>query len=405
MSYNSPGIYFEEQEFTNGPTLVAPQNIYMFGTAGTGGSAESNVFEEVRTVSEFTEKFGANSPSLVYVNMFFGQLLSAPLNFLAVEYAETKPSPAEFSEAVSQIDETFALGVLLAPEFFDKDSTNAVAFANTLGAKAAELNHVAIIDPPSTAKASIGTPSTAGSVLKFAADITSRSHSALYFPYLTISDGAGGEMDVPPSCAVCAVYVRAAIQDGIAQPPAGQRYPLYSVLGTSLKVNKAERDVLNPKGVNAISQIRRLGWLVYGARTLDTNDMTYVNSRVILNVETVLLREALGQMLFTPYDNKGTVFQRAKEVCDAVMWQLWNAGALAGDSPARAYLIECDSTNNPPESLARGELTVTVKQVLAGTIEVIAVRPLRVTAALLNQTTIDKTGNAEDLAAQVETIQ
>jgi len=391
MTYNSPGIYFEEVSLSAGPLLTAPQTVYMFGTKGTSGTVTAtNTLTEVSSVTDFTAKFGSDSPSLPYINLYFGQYPPTGLQFCAVAKAGAQFAASDLTLALNTaLDETSALGVYLAPEFFDLNPTTATDCANALGTRAEALSMFAIVDPPRTARATIGTPSTTGSVRKFAADLTSRTHSAVYFPYVQVGASAP-YTELPASPAVAAVFVRAAVTEGIAQPPAGQKFPLYGLAGTSVKVNQPERDLLNPEGINAISKIRNLGWLVYGARTLDSADLRYVNSRVIVNVESFLLRQALENLLFMPFDSKGTVFERAKSACESVMWQLWNAGALAGSSPERAYVVICDSSNNPDEQLALGQLTVDVKQVLAGALEVIVVRPLRVTAALLTQQSNDK---------------
>jgi len=305
MSYNSPGIYFEETSTIGGPVLRAPENVYMFGTAGTGSTALANTLTEVRSITEFTSKFGADSPSVPYVNAFFSQLLTGVMHFCAVTKAGTDPVAAELTTAINAVfGENTALGVLLAPEFFDKYPTIAVEVANVLGTAAQSFSLVAIIDPPSTAKASVGTPTTVGSVRKFAADITARSHSALYFPYL-FSNG----VSLPPSPFVAAVYVRAARQEGVAQPPAGQKFPLYGVTGASFTCDLATRNGLNPESINAICLLGN--WVVYGGRVLGTTP-AFVNSRVILNVEKFMLTQALENLLFIPFDSKGVAFTQLR---------------------------------------------------------------------------------------------
>lgn len=392
MAPLSPGVYFESLTGLNGPTLVAPTSVYCLGTAGTGGTASTNEWVEVSSVSDFTTKFGADSPSVPYLNVFFAQFgpVPQPVHFLAIAKAGADPTLLEAQAALATMNETFPTGVIMAPELFDLQPSLAVGVATAMGATAIALNLVALIDPPRPARATVGTEVTADSVRKFAADITSnKTHMALYFPYLTVADGES-TVDVPPSPAVAAVYVRAALRYGVAQPPAGSLFPLSGILGTSLSVNKAERDVLNPRNINAISYFRVPGsYLVYGARMLDTTELTFVNTRVILNTQQELLRAALSPLLFLPYDSKGTLFQRAEEAVQAVMYQFWNANALQGESPDSSYRVVCDGTNNADVDLAAGQLTVDVYQRIAGTVESIVVRPVRVTVSQLGTTTGD----------------
>jgi len=50
-------------------------------------------------------------------------------------------------------------------------------------------------------------------------------------------------------------------------------------------------------------------------------------------------------------------------------------------------MVICNDSNNPADALARGELTVTVKQAIAGTLEVIVVQTVTVSQADLARTT------------------
>src|SRR5262249_21981811 len=54
--------------------------------------------------------------------------------------------------------------------------------------------------------------------------------------------------------------------------------------------------------------------------------------------------------------------------------ELWRRGALMGDSPAAAFYVTCDATNNPPESVDLGRLVAEVGVAPSQPFEFVVVR-------------------------------
>lgn len=264
-------------------------------------------------------------------------------------------------------------GFICAPELFKSyvNQTSRVALQQTLEAFAADPGNyfVALIDPGQTTATSSGAISA---VMSERADFVSpRGHSWYYFPYLVNLQGT----QVPPSLAVAGVYLRRMRNEGFAQPAAGVNYPIYGVTGTSFRVDDKIQSQLNPLGINCIRKLPQgRGIVVYGARTLSTSSYYRFGSiRVILNVLASSLKSAYDTLVLSLADGQGVLFSRIKQTAAALCELLRLQGALYGATPDEAYLVICDNTNNTPDQLEAGEVTVDVIVKPSPTMEVLKV--------------------------------
>jgi phage tail sheath protein FI len=147
---------------------------------------------------------------------------------------------------------------------------------------------------------------------------------------------------LPPSAAVAGVYASVDASRGVWKAPAN--VSLVAVLKPTFALTNAQQDQLNVdpvagKSVNAIREFVGKGTLVWGARTLASNDneWRYVNvQRLFLFVEESV-RKAIQPFAFEP--NDATTWGRVRAMVENFLLTLWRQGALPGSKPDHAFYV------------------------------------------------------------------
>jgi uncharacterized protein len=277
-------------------------------------------------------------------------------------------------------DEDMPKGFLMAPEFFQSftTQTDRTALATAMEAHCSDPNYywVALIDC-GAANAVLTTGGTAvNAVLAERALLASpRGHSWFFFPYVRDTTNTL----IPASVVAAGVILRRIRSEGYTQPAAGAGYPVYGVNSVSFNVTKQLQAQLNPRGINCIRALPGKGVLLYGARTLSTSSFyRFGNIRVVLNVIAASLNSAYDQLVFSLVDGQGVYFSRVKQTGAAICEVVRQAGGLFGATSADAYLVICDLTNNNPDKLESGQITVDIYVKPSPISEVIVVNLTRV---------------------------
>jgi hypothetical protein len=181
------------------------------------------------------------------------------------------------------------------------------------------------------------------------------SAGALYYPWLRTAAG-GIERVLPPSGLVAGVIARADRARGVARAPANE--PILDAVDLAAPV-EADQDALNAAGVNCARKLEGPGIELWGARTLSSDPTArYVNMRRLI----IALKKALGNTLqwavFEP--NGPELRRRVAAAITSLMRTLVAGGATASASENDAFFVQCDEGNNPPESVAAGQIVATV---------------------------------------------
>ena len=194
-------------------------------------------------------------------------------------------------------------------------------------------------------------------------------YAAMYWPWCKQKalEGTGDDKYYPPSGFVAGVYARAEAEVGVHKAPAN--YQLASVLDVepasngAPQTNQASRALLNANEVNVISPFPREGVKVYGARVLASfGRVTAVHQQRVLNRVYYDLKNAYRQFPFAPLDAEGRLFREARSVAEQYLRLLYRSGALTSTSGNEddAFLVVCDSNNNPPASIDLKQLNVEI---------------------------------------------
>lgn len=146
---------------------------------------------------------------------------------------------------------------------------------------------------------------------------------------------------LPPSPAMAGVYARVDSDRGVWKAPAN--VSVAGIAGPALKVTDAEQDFMNihdtGKSVNAIRSITGRGTVVWGARTLDSNDneWRYIPVRRFFNFVEESVKKGTYPFVFEP--NDANTWVRVRAMIENFLTLQWRAGALQGTKPEQAFYV------------------------------------------------------------------
>ncbi len=185
--------------------------------------------------------------------------------------------------------------------------------------------------------------------------------AAIYYPWIKIVDPTrkGAQMFCPPSGHVAGVWARVGVERGVHKAPANEA--LLGTVALETAVTKAEQEILNPDGINAIRAFPGTGIRIWGARTLATvgnPSWKYVNVRRLFNYLEKSMERGLQWVVFEPNDED--LWGRVRRNLSAFLWTEWKEGKLFGSVPEEAFYVKCDAETNPQEMIDLGRLYVEI---------------------------------------------
>jgi uncharacterized protein len=202
--------------------------------------------------------------------------------------------------------------------------------------------------------------------------------AALYWPWVFAADKPGLVPSLqPPLGFVAGIFARRDLARGPHVAPANE--PLVSVSAVERAVSDEDHGQLNAAAVNVIRSFPNRGLELWGARTLafgrdraDIGELGYVNVRRCL---TAIERSCdfEGQRIAFEPNQPMTRFVLA-QVLTQYLLRVWKAGAFLGAVPDDAFFVRCDSSNNPPELIANGQLVCEIGVAIAAPAEFIVFR-------------------------------
>jgi hypothetical protein len=179
---------------------------------------------------------------------------------------------------------------------------------------------------------------------------------AVYWPWVRNQRG----MNLPPSGAVAGVYARSDDENGpvgVMKPPANET--VKGIQDIALHVDERPRNLLQRAGINILQARSGRGIIIWGARTLSVDDLwRFVNVRRLIGY--------IGKQL--DMDNQWAIFEnntqslreRVERDTKYFLHDLFELGALRGDTADEAYVVRCTGENNPVASREAGILVVDV---------------------------------------------
>ncbi len=190
-------------------------------------------------------------------------------------------------------------------------------------------------------------------------------YGALYGPWIVVSDPAGAGDNplktLPPVGHILGVYARIATSRGIWKAPAGDEANLLGALDVEYRLSDADHTALVKQGsVNGVRAVPRSGVIIDASRTLSIDTRwLYVNVRQLFNYVKSSLKSGLAWVRQEP--NRDTLWDAVRiQTVNPFLHGLWRQGAFGAGSAAQTYAVICDATNNPPDQVDQGNLTVEI---------------------------------------------
>lgn len=175
------------------------------------------------------------------------------------------------------------------------------------------------------------------------------TEGALYFPW--IKDRTG--MWVPPCGHVAGIYARTDAQIGVHKAPANEI--VEGALDLETQLTDEQQSRLNDAGVNCIRSFPGRGIRVWGARTLSgLPTWRYVNVRRLFLTLMRWIERNMQDLVFEP--NGPPLWARVRDRLGSYCSELFQRGALKGDSPDEAFFVKCDAETNPLVVREAGQL-------------------------------------------------
>ncbi len=182
------------------------------------------------------------------------------------------------------------------------------------------------------------------------------NHAALYYPWILVEDPlslSGVLRAIPPSGIVAGVYARTDLQYGVHKPPANA--VAEGVLDVRTQVSSIVHGELNDANVNVVRSFPGRGIRIYGARTVAADSTwNYVNvRRLVLMIEKAIDQNSQW-IVFEP--NTARLCREMDRIVRTYLESLFRAGVLDGLTSDDAYLVKCDESLNPPETVDAGQV-------------------------------------------------
>lgn len=197
----------------------------------------------------------------------------------------------------------------------------------------------------------------------------SNAFAAVYYPWLQASvpsetSGSKNDLvDVPPSAVMAGVYCSVDSERGVWKAPANVE--VRGGLRPKFPVPDSVDAVLNApsggKAINVIRTFRGTGTIVWGARTLHSDQDTwrYVPVRRLFCAAERDIRIAMSAALFEP--NSQPTWEQVRGAITSYLQRLWKQGALMGDTPGQAYFVQIGKgTTMTAEDVQAGKMIVKV---------------------------------------------
>ncbi len=293
-----------------------------------------------------------------------------PVNQVALGYPSGSPSASwttfnagDFAPVFAQdssLDKVSIFNLLVIPGVCDNGVlSEGVAFCERKLA-------FAIIDPPrqDSADGEDGLPLIGDDIQT--AIVPKSANGALYFPYLQSNDPLTGDLvELPPSGTVAGIYARTDVNRGVWKAPAGLETTVVNTIGVVERgrMTDMRQGTLNPLGVNCLRDFPGIGTVVFGARTLVTDNPAFEQWRYVSVRRMALFLEQslyqnLGWVVFEPNDEPLWVAIRME--IESFMLSLFHQGAFQGSRPSQAFQVKCDSSTTTQQDIDNGIVNIIV---------------------------------------------
>jgi hypothetical protein len=193
----------------------------------------------------------------------------------------------------------------------------------------------------------------------------------LYYPWVQLASAGESLRSVPPCGHVAGVFSRSDARIGVFKAPANEE--VFGVLDLDVAVDVDAQNQLNPVGVNCLRSFPGRGIRVWGARTLSRQpEWRYVSVRRLF---LTLRRWIDMNMTWATFEPNGPrLWVRINRELTTYLTNLWQDGAMVGQTANEAFYVKCDAETNPTESREAGRVVTEIGLAPSAPAEFVVVR-------------------------------
>jgi phage tail sheath protein FI len=186
--------------------------------------------------------------------------------------------------------------------------------------------------------------------------------AALYWPHVKVADPLADNrpLTMPVIGHVAGIYARTDINKNVGKAPGGTvDGALRFLTGLELDPTQGERDTVYPNKINPLISSPQTGLAVWGVRTISNqSEWRYINVRRLF---MFLEKSVYNSTHWIVFENNGPVlWAKIKAQLSGFLTNLFNEGLFAGSSPADAFFVIVDETNNDANSIAAGQVIIDI---------------------------------------------
>lgn len=160
------------------------------------------------------------------------------------------------------------------------------------------------------------------------------SHAAVYFPPLL-----NGDSRIPPAGAIAGLMCKNDQERGVWKSPAGTTANLVGLSGLAAVLDQQDQAALNGHNVNSLVNLAGIGYVVWGARTLERGEYRYIAVKRL----ALYIKNSVSQSLAWTRGraNDAHLWTQVTSMVTTFMQSLFRQGAFQGSRADQAYFVHC----------------------------------------------------------------
>lgn len=190
------------------------------------------------------------------------------------------------------------------------------------------------------------------------------NYAALYWPWVNVADplSNGRPLTIPPLGHIAGVYARTDSTKNVGKSPGGTVDGALNFL-TGLEfeegTSQEQRDFVYPNKINPLVSGPNTGRAVWGVRTISNQDeWRYINARRLFMFLEKSIFNATSWIVFE--NNGAALWGKIKAQIGGFLKSLHGEGYFKGVTPAEAFFVTVDASNNSPETINLGQVIIDV---------------------------------------------
>ena len=186
--------------------------------------------------------------------------------------------------------------------------------------------------------------------------------AAMYWPWVKVADPLADNRPVvfPPLGHIAGIYARTDSQRNVGKAPGGTvDGALRFLVGLESDTTQGERDIVYPSRINPLVSGPQTGLAVWGVRTISLqSEWRYIQVRRLFMFVEKSIYNSTHWIVFE--SNGPALWTRIKAQIQSFLNGIFSDGLLAGTTPAQAFFVIVDETNNTPATIDAGQVLIDV---------------------------------------------